>query len=111
MEQLVILNAQQVQKHQVAPDDHSDNESGTGMRVADVLKHDLEALRAQVQARAAEDDALRNEIALLRQQLADRRQQPKENPSEKMRRMPDILRFGSATRKHERESIRASTSK
>lgn len=103
MEQLVIINAQQLQKQsppvEISGDAHSLGES----RAADMLKQEVAELRSQVQARAAEDDALRNEITLLRQQLAERREQRTTKIQERPSRLkiPEILRFGSGSKKEE----------
>eukprot|EP00934_Nitzschia_sp_Nitz4_P002078 Nitzschia sp. Nitz4//scaffold140_size61219//29533//49080//NITZ4_006440-RA/size61219-augustus-gene-0.64-mRNA-1//-1//CDS//3329536227//2078//frame0 len=105
VEQLVILNTNQIRKVAAvkSTDSVSDSHSvGKDLKVADVLKKELEDLRNQVQARAAEDDALRNEISLLRQQLADRRVTSGTPMAERQRRIipvPDLLRFGTAGKK------------
>lgn len=113
LEQLVIINAQQVQKSIVPTDVISDNNSTATSNIADTLKHELADLRAQVLARAKEDDALRGEIHALRRQLAKRRDedlsQKSSRPANKGIKLPEILRFGHSGKKNERESDQSPT--
>jgi hypothetical protein len=102
MEQLVIINAQQVQKQSVPLEIAGDGHSLAESRVADMLKQEVAELRSQVQARAVEDDALRNEITQLRQKLAERREQRAAKSQERPRlKIPEILRFGVGSKKEE----------
>lgn len=95
MEQLVILNAQHTRNQTIPLDIAGDGHSLADSGVADMLKQEVAELIAQVQARAAQDDALRSEIHLLRQQLADRREQRNTKAQEKHSRSkhPQIFRF------------------
>lgn len=95
MEQLVILNATQAQRqHMVPAEIFSETHSvGAELGIAGVIKNELAELRTQVQARAKEDDALRDEITALRKQLAERRSV--RHTSETQRhRFADVFRFG-----------------
>jgi hypothetical protein len=106
MEQLVILNATQAQKqHAVPAEIFSDTHSATAeFGIAGVIKNELAELRNQVQARAKEDDALRDEITALRKQLAERRSgraaaenQPRGS------RFTEVFRFGNSTKNEQRD--------
>lgn len=103
MEQLVIINAQQVQKLATPAEVSADAHSLADSKIADVLKKEVAELRLQVRARAEEDDALRNEIMLLRHQLAERREQRNtkghERPAGGRLKIPELLRFGITSRK------------
>ncbi len=103
MEQLVIINAQQVQKLSVTAETSQDAHSSADATLAGILKEEVAVLRSQVRARAAEDDALRNEIVLLRQQLAERRELRNAKSQERPSRLkiPELLRFGMASKKEE----------
>jgi regulator of replication initiation timing len=81
MEQLVLLNAaqlQQQQTHQMDTSNHSESSSAVH-ELADTLKQELADIRSQINVRAKEDEALRNEIRLLRDQLDERRSIEKKN--------------------------------
>merc|ERR1712161_55786 len=77
MEQLVILNAAQAQRHaaSVAAMSSSDtrqersHHSTNNNAIADTLKQELFEIRGKMEERAREDALLRNEIGLLRTQL------------------------------------------
>lgn len=77
MEQLLILNATQVQRQfATGPMETQSHPSSSINEIADSLKHELAEIREKMDVRAKEDEALRNEISLLRDQLADRRKTP-----------------------------------
>jgi len=88
MEQLVLLNAAQAQRDAAAAvavtrvsssdSQHSamsiNNSAASVHEIADTLKQELVVIRGQIEQRAKDDEALRQEISMLRDQLADRRQ-------------------------------------
>jgi hypothetical protein len=92
MEQLVILNAAQVQRQIVQAPVETNSLSGSSMHeIADTLKHELAEIREKMEERAKEDDLLRNEISLLRDQLAGRRNataKTRESVSTRARKFP-----------------------
>ncbi|KAL3925213.1 MAG: hypothetical protein SGILL_000560 [Bacillariaceae sp.] len=92
MEQLVLLNATQVQQQQQQMQlrssgvlhEHSESSHSSAVHeIADSLKAELAQIRTQIKTRAKEDEALRNEISLLRDQLEERRSTEKKKKPKK----------------------------
>ena len=114
MEKLVTINAQKIQEKQPGSSEsvvgrHMTSDS----RLADMLRIEVAELRSQVQARAVEDDVLRNEINLLRQQLADRRNERNAAREERSGRIkiPEIFRFGAAKKMEDKKEPQAHEAK
>lgn len=92
MEQLVILNAAQLQRQVVQVPAETNSLASSSMHdIADTLKLELAEIREKMEQRSKEDDLLRNEISLLRDQLAGRRNTPdktRDSVSSKGRKFP-----------------------
>lgn len=72
MEQLVLLNATQLQQKQASMESQS-NTSNVN-EISNRLKNELMEIREKIENRAKEDEALRTEISMLRDQLTEHRQ-------------------------------------
>jgi regulator of replication initiation timing len=104
MEQLVLLNATQLHQQQMRQLDtsHHSESSSAVHELADTLKQQLSEIRAQMNIRAKEDEALRNEIRLLRDQLDDRRSKKRKNATNQS---PDSQGSNKAALDKERDKI------
>jgi regulator of replication initiation timing len=112
MEQLVLLNASQMQQQQqmrqMDTSHHSESSSAVH-ELADTLKQELKEIRSQIDVRAKEDEALRNEISLLRDQLEDRRSKRNKKSPENNKGKSDRGGVASKVRKFPVPEIRLKT--
>lgn len=81
MEQLLILNATQARQAVNAPETrHAAAESSPAQNIADALMQELTDIREKMDARAREDEALRQEIGMLRDQLVEKQEKRSSAP-------------------------------